>query len=136
MTRTSSHLTLIIKIVLKFKSRRTPLIQLKSTHVPTDGFYVIVFTAGAYTLQENTTINGQIITAGELVVKAQDLCYEQLYNNWYCNQKPKHNAITVPTCTILHPQLEVNALIDFHTIPKSICTRTHKKNSYQDSLYL
>ena len=39
------------------------------TDTSTNGFYVIVFISGAYKLQENTTIDGQIITAGELVVK-------------------------------------------------------------------
>ena len=34
-------------------------------------FYVIVFTSEAYTLQNNTTIDGQIITAGVLVFKTQ-----------------------------------------------------------------
>ena len=43
----------------------------------TNGFYVIMFTSGAYTLQENTTIYGQIITDGELFVKAQYLCCMQ-----------------------------------------------------------
>ena len=37
----------------------------------TNGFYVIMFTSGAYTLQENTEIDGQIIMAGELVVNAK-----------------------------------------------------------------
>ena len=36
-------------------------------------FYFIMFISEAYTLQENTTIDGQIITAGELVVKAEYL---------------------------------------------------------------
>ena len=44
--------------------------------------------------------------------------------NWYWNQQPKNNFITVPTCTILHPQLEVNAVTDFHSIPRSVCTKT------------
>ena len=69
----------------------------------TNGFYVIMFTSGAYTLQENTTIDGQNITAGELVVKAKYLCYVKIDTNWYWNQKPKHHVITVPTRTILHP---------------------------------
>ena len=30
----------------------------------TNAYYVIMFTSGAYTLQENTTIDGKIITAG------------------------------------------------------------------------
>ena len=37
----------------------------------TNGFYVIQFISEAYTLQNNTKIDGQVIYAGELVVKAQ-----------------------------------------------------------------
>ena len=82
-----------------------------------------MFTSGAYKLQENTTIDGQIITAGELVVKAQYLCYMKIDTNWYWNQKPKHHVITVPIRTILHPQHEVNAITYFHEIPTSVCSR-------------
>ena len=46
---------------------------INTTDTSSNGFYVIMFTSGEYKLQENTTIDGQIITAGELVVKAQDL---------------------------------------------------------------
>ena len=53
------------------------------TDTSTNGFYVIMFTSGAYTLQENTTIDGQIITSGELVVKAQYLFSMQIDTNWY-----------------------------------------------------
>ena len=35
----------------------------------------------------------------------------------------------MPTCTILHPQLEVNAITDFHAIPTSVCNRTQGKKS-------
>ena len=49
----------------------------------TNGFYVIKFISEAYTLQYNTTINGNIIYAGELVVKAQYLCSIQENTNWY-----------------------------------------------------
>ena len=47
----------------------------------TNGFYVIMFKTGAYTLQENTTIDGQIITAGELVVKEKYICSMQIGTN-------------------------------------------------------
>ena len=30
----------------------------------TNGYYVTIFTSESYTLQDNTTIDGQIITAG------------------------------------------------------------------------
>ena len=43
-----------------------------STDDNTDnGFYVIQFISQAYTLQNNTTTYGQVISAGELVVKAK-----------------------------------------------------------------
>ena len=37
---------------------------MNTTDTSTNGFYVIMFTSGAYTLQENTKTDGKIITAG------------------------------------------------------------------------
>ena len=51
----------------------------------------------------------------------------QIYTNWYYNQQPKHNVISVPTRTIIHPQLEVNVVTHFHAIPTSVCSRTKAK---------
>ena len=48
----------------------------------------------------------------------------QVYTNWYRNQQTKYHVTTVPTRTILHPQLEVNLVTDFNAIPRCICTRT------------
>ena len=61
--------------------------SINKTGTSTNGFYVIMFTSGAYTLQENTTIDGKIITAGELVVNAKYLCSMQIDTNWYWNQQ-------------------------------------------------
>ena len=55
----------------------------------TNGFYVIMFTLEAYTLQDNTTIDGEIITAGEFVVKAQYPFFLQVNTKWYWNQHPQ-----------------------------------------------
>ena len=66
----------------------------------------------------------KIITAGELVVKAKYICSMQIDTNWYWNQQPKHHVVTVPTRKILHPELEVNVIADFHTITTNICSRT------------
>ena len=60
-----------------------------------------MFPSEVYTLQDSITIEGQIMTSGELVVKSQYLCYMQLDTNWYWNQHPQQNFITVPTRTIL-----------------------------------
>ena len=56
--------------------------------------------------------------------------------NWYWNQKPKHHVITVPTRTILHPQLEGDAITDFHAIPTCVCSRTQAKKASQGNLYV
>ena len=37
---------------------------INTTDTSANGFYVNMFTSGAYTLQENTTIDGQILIAG------------------------------------------------------------------------
>ena len=95
-----------------------------------------MFTSESYTLLKNTTIDGQIITAGELVVKSQYIFSMQIVTNWYWNQQPKHHVITVPTRTILHPQLEVDAITEFYAIPTSLCSRTQAKNPSQGSLYV
>ena len=95
-----------------------------------------MFTSGAYTLQENTNIYGKIITAGELVVNAKYLCSMQVDTSCYWNKQSKHHVITVPTRTILHPQLEGDAITDFHAIPTSICSRKQAKKPSQGSLYV
>ena len=95
-----------------------------------------MFTSEAYTLQDNTTIDVQIITAGELVVKAQYPCSMQVYTNWYWNQQTKQHVIAVPTRTILYPKLEVNVVTDFHVIPTGVSTRTQAKNPYHDNLHV
>ena len=53
----------------------------------------------------------------------------QVDTSWYWNQQSKHHVITVPTRTILHPQLEGDEITDFHLIPTSICSRTQAKKS-------
>ena len=95
-----------------------------------------MFTSEAYTLQYNITIDGKIITAGGLVVKAQYICSVQVDNDCYWNQHTQNHVITVPKRTILHPRLEVNAVTYFHAIPKIVCNRTQAKNTYQDILYV
>ena len=109
---------------------------INTTVTATNGVYIIVFTSEAYTLQDNTTIDGQIITAAELFVKAKYICSVQVDTNWYWNQHPQKHFITVTTCIILHPLPEVNSVTYFHEIPKSVCNRTQAKKPYQDILYV
>ena len=59
----------------------------------TNGFYVIQFISEAYTLQNNTQIDGPVISAGELVAKAQYICSMQENSNWYW-KKIHYNIIS------------------------------------------
>ena len=43
--------------------------------------YVIQFLSDSYRLKNNTTVDGQVISAGELVVKAQYICSMQKNTN-------------------------------------------------------
>ena len=52
-----------------------------------NGLYDIPFLSEAYTLQNNTTIDGKVISAGKWVVKSQYLCYVQVNTNWYWKQQ-------------------------------------------------
>ena len=109
---------------------------ISKTDTATNYFYVIMFTSEAYKLQDNTTIDGKIITARELVVKAQYIFSMQLDTYRYWNQHPQHHVITVPTRTIPHPQLEVNAVTDLHDIPLSVCNRTNREKSHMKTSYM
>ena len=110
--------------------------DISTPETATNGFYFIMFTSESYTLQDNTNIYGQIITDGELVVKAQYLCSMQEIANWFWYQHPQQKFITVPTRTILNPQMDVTAITDIYDITKSACNTTQAKNPYQDILFL
>ena len=86
-----------------------------------------MFTSESYRLKDNTTTDGKIITAGELVVKAQYMCSMRVDTSWYWNNHPQQQVITVLTHTIIHPQLGVTTITDIHDILKSICNRTQAK---------
>ena len=51
-------------------------------------FYVIQFLSEAYMLQNNTTIDRQVISAGKLVSKAQYILSMQENTNCYWKQQP------------------------------------------------
>ena len=81
-----------------------------------NGFYVIQFISEAYTLQNNTTIYGQVMSAGELVVRKQYLYSMQENTNWYWKQKPQEYNIIVP-------RLDVITIRDVQDTPKNLCNR-------------
>ena len=109
---------------------------MNTTDTTTNRFYVIMFQSEAYTLQDNTTIDGQIITSGKLVVKAQYIFPMKVDTNWYWNQHRQQHVITVPTRTILHPRLEFIAVTNSTQYPKVYVTGHKQKNPYQYSLHV
>ena len=101
----------------------------------TNWFCVIQLLAEAYTLQNNKTIDEQVISAGELVVREQYLCSIQENTNWYWRQQPLQQTIIFPTRTILHPRLDVITIIYFQDIPKNICNRIQEKRHTKTYYY-
>ena len=97
----------------------------------TNWLYVIQFLSEAYTLQNNTTIDGKVISYGKLVVNAQYLFSIQGTTNWYWNQQPLQQTITVPTCTILLPRIEFIIIRYVQDIPKKLCDRSEAKTLTQ-----
>ena len=97
----------------------------------TNGFYAIQFISEAYRIQKNTTIDGQVISTSELVVKAQCIFSMQENTNWYWEKKPLKQTIIVPTRTILHPRLDVIIIRYVQDTPKNICIRNQEKNPYK-----
>ena len=47
---------------------------------------MITFVSETYNLQDDTTCDSQIVSAGELVVKSQYLIYMKENTNWYWYQ--------------------------------------------------
>ena len=86
-------------------------------------FYVIQFISEAFTIQNNITIDGQVISSGELVVKAQYICPMQENTNWCWKQQPLQQTIIVPTLIILHPRLDVITIRYIQEIHKNLCNR-------------
>ena len=50
---------------------------INTDYTTTNVFYVIKLLSDSYTLKNNTTIDGQVIYAGELVVRVQYICSMQ-----------------------------------------------------------
>ena len=93
--------------------------------------YVIQFLSDAYTLQNNTTIDGKVISSGKFVDKAQYICSMQENTNCYWKQQPLQQTIIVSTRTILHTPLEVIIIRYVQDIPKKLCGRSEAKKSIQ-----
>ena len=93
----------------------------------TNGFYVIQFLSEAYTLQNNTTIYGKVISSGELVVRAQYISSTQENTNWYWKQQPLQQTVIVPTRTILRPHLYVIIIRYVQYILSKLCSTNEEK---------
>ena len=101
------------------------------TYTSTMGYYVITLVSEIYTLQDDTTCDIQISSAGELVVKAQyQICMKENIN-WYWDQKQHQKVIIVPTFKFLHWCLDVVAVRDVHGITRSVCNRNQAKKYLQ-----
>ena len=82
-------------------------------------------------LHNNAQIDGQVISAGKLVVKAQYLCSMQENINWYWKQQSPKQTIIVTTRTIIHPNLYVVIIREVQDIPKNVYNSIQEKHAIQ-----
>ena len=66
---------------------------INTTYTTAMVYYVIKFLSEGYTLQEETTCDGKIITAGELVFKAQYMNCMQDNKKWYWEILPQKTIL-------------------------------------------
>ena len=97
-------------------------------------YYVIKFMPEPYPLQEETTCDGKIITACELVVKYQYMNCMQDNINWYLVQSPQHNYIIVPTHTIVHPCLDLTTVTKVKNT-KCVCNKSDTQGYTKASVF-
>ena len=78
-----------------------------------------------------TTIDGKVISAGELFVKTKYIYSMQENTNWYWKQQPLQQTIIFPTRTILNPRLDIITIRYVQDTPKNIFNRIQAKKSTQ-----
>ena len=81
--------------------------------------------------KNNSTIDGQVISDGKLVVKAQYLWSIQENTNWYCKQQPLQQHIIVPTLTITHPCIDVIIIRYVQDTPNNLCRKNQEIKAIQ-----
>ena len=69
--------------------------DIKKADTTTNRLYVIKFISEAYTIHNNTTMDGQIIYAGEFFVKAQYICSMKENPKCYWKQQSLQHHIIV-----------------------------------------
>ena len=87
-------------------------------------------------MQKKKKNDGQVIYAGELVVKAQYLCSMQENTNWHWKKQTLQQTIIVPTRTIINPRPDTITIIYLQEIPNNICYRIQEKNPCKDVILL
>ena len=55
----------------------------------------------------------------------------QNIKKWYWGQSQDQKSITVPTCTIVHPCLDIMEVTDTKQIPKGVCNINQSRKALQ-----
>ena len=94
-------------------------------------YYVIKFLLEAYTLQEDTTYDRQINTAGKIFFKTQYMTYMQYYTKWHWKKSQQQNNNIVRICTFVHPCLDLMAVTEVKQIPNTLYSRNQSRKAFQ-----
>ena len=106
---------------------------MNKTDSSTMEYYLIKFFSKAYTLQYDSTCDGQMGLDSELFYKEQCLSCMQENTIIYHNKKQKQKVILVPTQTIIHSCLYVVEVKYIHDINRTVWNRKHTKHDLQNN---
>ena len=87
------------------------------------GYYVVKYILDAYILQEYTTCDGEISTAGEIVARSQYPSCMKENMKWYWEQTQQQQIIYFLTRTIVHTCLDVFVVKEVQYISISVCNK-------------
>ena len=96
---------------------------ISTNDVKTHGYYVVRFLCNPYTLQQDITVDGQVLQQGEQVVDACYLSSMQNNTHWYWEPERQPQLVKVCVRTIVHPMLDVVKPNNVTDLPRSLCSR-------------
>jgi hypothetical protein len=95
----------------------------------TDGFYVIKFLSKAYTLQEDITVNDELLKSGTLVCDAEYQSQAQPGSLWYVRSSNETQPIKLQVSKILITDLSVDIIDGVSQLDRSMRSMTQEEVS-------
>ena len=109
--------------------QRGNYVAINTAVTTTMGYYVVKLLSEPCTLQDNKTVDEQVIKAGEHMVKQEYLSITKTDTNCYWQPLENKDSVIIVTHTIVHLCLSVSNIVNVSDIRISLC---NKKQAWKD----